>query len=111
MTGPTKGRFDEIFEKGKRVQGRFSRLSSLPGTGKVGFATAKKIGCHPRRNQIRRRFQAAFREIDFKPEPPLDLIVIIGTGAMNVGIAEVREELRSLLEKSKVRWAGESECS
>jgi hypothetical protein len=41
----------------------------------------------------------------------LDLIVIIGVGALGVGIAEVREELGALLEKIEGRWAGESECS
>jgi len=86
-------------------------VSAVSGTGKIGFATAKKIGCHARRNHVRRRFQAAFRQIDFNPEPPLDLIVIIGDGALDVGIAGVREELRTLLEKIKGRWAGESECS
>ena len=111
MTGPSKRRFDEIFEEGKRVQGKFTRLSALPGSGKIGFATAKKIGCHARRNRTKRRYQAALREIEFKPEPPLDLVVIIGSGAVSVGIAEVKSEICSLLKKIEERWAGESESS
>lgn len=86
-------------------------MSALPGTGKIGFATAKKIGCHARRNQIRRRFQAALSGFEFSPNPPLDLIVIIGIGATGVEFAEVKEELLGLLKKIEGRWASESECS
>ncbi|HVT11631.1 MAG TPA: ribonuclease P protein component [Fimbriimonadaceae bacterium] len=111
MNGPSKRRFDEIFTEGKRVQGKFCRISALPGNGKLGFATTKKIGCHARRNQVRRRFQAALQEIEFTPNPPLDLIVIIGMGALGVEFAEVKEELKALLKKIEGRWAGESECS
>ncbi|HTQ11944.1 MAG TPA: ribonuclease P protein component [Fimbriimonadaceae bacterium] len=111
MNGPGKRRFDEIFDKGKRVQGKFTRLCALPGTGKIGFAVSKKIGCHARRNQIRRRYQAALREIGPRTERPLDLVVIIGTGASSVGIAEVRMDLWPLLKKIEERWASESASS
>jgi ribonuclease P protein component len=79
----------------------------LPGTGKTGFATAKKIGCHARRNSIRRKFQAAFREIPFQPTPKLDLVIIIGAGALGVKVADAKEELAAMLVKMEGRWAGE----
>jgi hypothetical protein len=37
--------------------------------------------------------------------------VIIGPGATDVGIAEVKEELTALLQKIEGRWAEKSECS
>jgi ribonuclease P protein component len=86
-------------------------LAALPGTGLIGFATAKKIGCHARRNRLRRRFQSAFRQLKFDPKPPLDLIVIVGMAAQDVGIQEIGEELGMLLQKIEGRWAGESEFS
>jgi ribonuclease P protein component len=109
--GPSKRRFDKIFTEGKRVQGRLLRLSAIPGEGLVGFATAKKIGSHARRNQARRRGQSAFREIAYQFAKPLDLVIIIGTAACDVEFAEVKEELGALLEKIESRWAGDSECS
>ena len=111
MNGPGKRRFDEIFDKGKRVQGRFTRISALPGTGLIGFATAKKIGCHARRNQLRRRYQAVLRDLGDSRTTPLDLVVIIGTGAASVGIAEVKSELWRLLKSIEERWAEESASS
>jgi ribonuclease P protein component len=109
--GPSKRRFDEIFETGRRVQGKLCRISSLPGEGKVGIATAKKIGNRPQRHAVRRRIQAALREIDFRPNRPLDLIVIATTAAAGVGTREIAEELTGLLRKTQERWADELECS
>jgi ribonuclease P protein component len=80
------------------------RTSALPGDGKIGFATPKKLGCHARRNRQRRRLQAAIREIDRSKYPPLDLIVIASSGIGSVGMRELVEELEGVLRQQAEKW-------
>lgn len=59
--GLSKRRFDEVFQKGRRIQTRFCRIVALEGAGRIGFATAKAIGSKPKRNRAKRRLREAVR--------------------------------------------------
>lgn len=107
--GLTKARFEEIYQKGKRVSGEFCRLMALPGIGRVGFATPKSVGNTPRRNKMKRRFRAAVLETG-RPQS-LDLVVAISSKADRVPYASIRIDLESAMGRMIERWASESESS
>lgn len=92
------------------MNGKHFRVCSLPGQGHVGFATAKKIGCHARRNRQKRRAREALNASDF-PIVGLDIAVLVRDGADAVGFDELTEELKRLLEETQRRWAGSLESS
>ncbi|MBS1713374.1 MAG: ribonuclease P protein component [Armatimonadetes bacterium] len=107
MNGPSRQRFDELFSQGQRAVGRLFRVCSLPGEGLVGFATARAIGCHARRNRAKRRARAAFNAL-----PPLsvraDMAVLVREEAAKAEWNELVEELGRLCEETQRRWAADS---
>jgi ribonuclease P protein component len=109
--GPNKNRFEVLFSEGKRISGAFVRVSSLPGTGLIGIGTSKQLGSKPQRNRVKRRFRecvVAHRELI---DPTLDYIFIVNSKATNATLPQLLGEAAELIEKSKTRWASESECS
>ena len=107
--GPAKAKFERIFSQGKRVNGSFARVSSLPGTGLLGFATSRKFGGKPQRNRQRRRFRAGIAGCSNLVLPSLDYVVILGPGCANVSFERINEEARDLLARSNARWEDDSE--
>jgi len=84
------------------------RVCSLPGEGLVGFATAKVIGCHVRRNRAKRRARAAFNAL--KPlSVKVDMAVLVRGEAAKADWNECVEELGRLCEETQRRWAVDSE--
>jgi ribonuclease P protein component len=110
VRGPTKGRFEEIFSSGKRVSGSICRLSALPGQGKVGIATSKKIGSNPRRNRIKRRFREALRKLDLADQN-LDHVLVVLPSAEDATAEEIRQDLVKVFGHMAERWANESASS
>jgi ribonuclease P protein component len=68
VNGLSRARFDEVFQKGRRMNGEFVRLFVLPApdhqatcpNGRLGVAASKSIGCHARRTKVKRRLREAF---------------------------------------------------
>lgn len=109
MSGPSKQRFGELYEKGQRVQGMFCRVLFLPGEGHTGFATTKSIGNRPKRNRVRRRFQAGVA-----PEcipTGLDVVIQIKASGALASFEEIKADLDSVLTKVQERWAEQSASS
>lgn len=104
VKGPSKARFEEIFQKGRRVSCGFCRLIALPGTGFVGIATSKKTGSKPRRNRLKRRFQEALRSQPNNVDTRLDYILMLFPSAESASFPEIREELAALFRKVGERW-------
>lgn len=77
----------------------------------MGFATSRAIGNRPQRNRIRRRTQAAFRELSDLLPTGLDLIVQVKSDAPNAGYEELKEQMRHGLEETVRRWEKRSESS
>ena len=90
------------------MNGRYFRVSSLPGPGEIGFATAKKIGCHARRNRQKRRAREAYNATS-PHNVSLDMAVLVRDCADTASFDELTEELGRLLEETNRRWAGSSE--
>lgn len=110
MAGPSKKRFEQIYDQGIRVSGRLCRALGDRGTGKLGFATAKAIGNKPRRNRARRRFRAAF-DRDLRILEGLDVVIQISAAGADAPFEEIVADLRNVLNTLAKRWANESESS
>lgn len=107
--GLTKGRFEEIYQKGKRVSGEFCRLMALPGTGQIGFSTPRAIGSLARRNRMKRRFRAAVVSCGLPNE--LDVVVAISASADKAPYKAIQSDLAAVLKRISERWESESESS
>ncbi len=85
-------------------------MNSLPGKGLLGIATSKKIGVTPKRNLAKRRFREAVRT-QFLVETKLDYVLIVKNEAADATFERIQQEVRTLFEETKRRWADELEFS
>ena len=111
IKGPTKKRFETIFSLGKKAKGDVARIIAYPGTGLIGIAVSKKIGSHPRRNKLKRRFRDAIFHRRDLPSREFDFVVIVNAVAASVTFERIEEDGRTLFDKIVERWAAESESS
>ena len=109
--GPTKAQFQKIFSEGKRAQGKFCRAYAYPGTGKLGWATAKAIGGKPQRNRAKRRFREALRIQTYRIPDHLDFVVMIAVKGAGASFEEIQADLAAILGEVTKRWAAESGSS
>jgi ribonuclease P protein component len=100
-----------VFQKGRRVSSPNFRLSSDQGQGRIGIATSKKIGCHARRNWVKRRIRESIFNLESNLRPDLDYIVIATPNVVALEFEAVREELRDALTRMNQRWAADLESS
>ncbi len=69
----------------------------------MGYATARKIGCHAQRTRQRRRARAAFNEgpnLDVK----LDIAVLVKESAIEAQFSDLVGDIAKLLKDTKERW-------
>lgn len=97
--------FDAI---GRQGTARSSRLLVLraarterPGT-RVGLSTPRTLGGAVQRNRVRRRLRDLVREQLDATESGWDLLLIARPEAGTASYSELREALRSLLERSGI---------
>lgn len=108
LKGPSKERFEEIYQKGRSSAGKFVRIRCLPGTGFFGVSAAKSIGCHARRNLAKRRAREAWRT-SLGSIPNADIIVIVKVESVEADFQEIQLEMVKLVEGLKDSWAENSE--
>lgn len=109
--GLSKQRFEAVFNEGIRVNGKHCRIASLSGTGRLGFATPKKLGTVPRRNRVKRRLREAVRISQGRLSLTWDCIFIAAASAESTDFEELRTDVAAAIEKLRARWESESACS
>lgn len=113
-----KGRkaFSLLFKVGKRVRGEHFTVycassARLAAEGlvpeektsfKAGFVVGKKCGKAHDRNRIKRRLRAAVREQFGDINPARLFIIRAAVGAGDLGFDTVRNEVRTLLDRSGI---------
>lgn len=102
LRGPSRRRFDEIYRDGDRANGDFLRLLALPGTGLVGIAVTRSLGCNARRNLFRRRMREIARISG--GQPSADLVVLVKAGANGQTFQALSDEFRQLVAEVVARW-------
>ncbi|HMS53810.1 MAG TPA: ribonuclease P protein component [Fimbriimonadaceae bacterium] len=105
--GLTKSQFEKLFKEGKRVQGDLVRLLALPGDGRLGIATSKKIGNKPDRNRCKRRIREAFKAQPTRPHFGLDIVVVAFEASANAPFQQIANEVSRLTSELEKRWANE----
>jgi len=75
-----RSEFQQVFNTGSRVQGRFFALIMAPnraGTTRLGIVASRKIGDSVRRNRAKRLIREIFRQnVPHDRQPAGDLLVI-----------------------------------
>lgn len=105
--GLSKSQFEKLFKEGKRVQGDLVRLLALPGEGRLGIATSKKLGSKPARNRCKRRIREAFKAQPTRPENGLDYVVVAFQASGQAPFQQIADELKRLTAELDQRWANE----
>ncbi len=75
----------------------------MKGTGQVGFATSKRIGCHARRNRQRRRAIAAWSHVHTLTTE-WDCILVLAPNAHSATFEQLKIESLQLVQRMKERW-------
>jgi ribonuclease P protein component len=100
-----KADFDAIGRHGTVRSSRLLVLRSLrterPGT-RIGLSTPRTLGGAVQRNRVRRRLRDLVREQLKATDSGWDLLLIARPEAAAASYTELREALRSLLERSGI---------
>ena len=100
-----KADFDALGRRGTVRSGRLLVLRSLKTQGsrpRIGLSTPRSLGGAVQRNRVRRRLRDLLREQLGATEEGLDLLLIARSEAAQATYSELREALRSLLERSGI---------
>ena len=100
-----KADFDLIGRHGTVRSSRLLVLRSLKTQGprtRIGLSTPRALGGSVQRNRVRRRLRDLLREQLNATEGGLDLLLIARSEAGTASYSELREALRSLLERSGI---------
>lgn len=105
--GLSKAEFDRIYSTGLKESGKLARILFASGEGKVGFATPKKVGCHARRNRLKRQMREAVRTTVKSELLPFSMVVSATTAAVSASYEELSSEIFQLIRRAQARWAEE----
>lgn len=92
--------FQQVYQKGTRVQGRLATLFMLPNGlahGRLGIAATKKLGGAVQRNRAKRLIREVFRRN--KLAPGFDLVVVPRRELLAASLSTIEAEYRSSLER------------
>lgn len=100
-----KADFDLISRQGTARSSRLLVLRSMRtarSTTRIGLSTPRTLGGAVQRNRVRRRLRDLLREQLNAMNGGLDLLLIARSEAGSATYSELREALRSLLERSGI---------
>ena len=92
--------FQQVYERGTRVHGRFSTIFVLPnnqGIGRLGIAATKKLGGAVQRNRAKRLIRETFRRN--KIAPGHDVVVVPRRELLEASLTAIEADYRSTLER------------
>jgi ribonuclease P protein component len=92
--------YQQIYERGARVHGRYSTIFVLPnnqGVGRLGIAATKKLGGSVQRNRAKRLIREVFR--CNKIAPGHDVVVVPRRELLEASLIAIEADYRSTLER------------
>jgi ribonuclease P protein component len=93
--------FQQVYDRGARVQGRFATLFLLPNqltVGRLGIAATKRLGGAVQRNRAKRLIREMFRR--HKVAPGFDVVIIPKRELLDASLTVLESEYRNNLERS-----------
>lgn len=106
LSAPSKAEFEKIFSAGKSINSLYFRLIFAPGTQKVGIATSKSIGCHAKRNRIKRKVKVIVQYHQQLVDANTDWVIVAKAAAAPVGFHQLEEDLCKSLKIAQTRLNG-----
>ena len=97
--------FQQVYEHGARVHGRYSTLFILPNkldVGRLGIAATKKLGGAVQRNRAKRLIREIFRHN--KIATGFDVVVVPKRELLQATLTVLEADYRSLLERRLRQW-------
>jgi ribonuclease P protein component len=95
-----RAEFQQIYEQGARIRGRYSTLFVRPNTlemGRLGIAATRKLGGAVVRNRAKRLIREVFRRN--KVAPGFDVVVIPKRELLDASLTVLEADYRNLLER------------
>jgi ribonuclease P protein component len=97
--------FQQAYEHGARVHGRYSTLFILPNkldVGRLGIAATKKLGGAVQRNRAKRLIREIFRHN--KIASGFDVVVVPKRELLQAALTVLEADYRSTLERRLRQW-------
>jgi ribonuclease P protein component len=101
-----RAEFQQIYEQGARIRGRFSTLFLLPNKlsiGRVGIAATRKLGGAVQRNRAKRLIREVFRHNNIAAG--FDVVVVPKRELLDASLTALEAEYRHNLERSRRQQA------
>jgi len=95
-----RAEFQEVYERGVRVNGRFATvfvLANNRAVGRLGIAATKKLGGSVQRNRAKRLIREVFRRN--KIANGFDVVVIPKRDLLDASLSTLETDYRTLLER------------
>jgi ribonuclease P protein component len=101
-----RAEFQQVYDHGARVHGRFSTVFILPNrlaVGRLGIAATKKLGGAVQRNRAKRLIREVFRRN--KIARGFDVVVVPKRDLLHTSLTVLEEDYRQTLER-RLRRSG-----
>jgi ribonuclease P protein component len=101
--------FQQIYDRGFRIGGRYSTIFILPRTGsaegptRLGIAATRKLGGAVVRNRAKRLIREVFRRN--KIARGFDIVVIPKRSLLDASLTVLEADYRTLVERQLLRFA------
>jgi len=99
-----RAEFQRVYEKGRRVNGRFMTLFTLSntlGVPRLGIAATRKLGGSVQRSRAKRMVREVFRRN--RPGSGLDVVIVPRRELLDAGLADLEADYQSLLGRRPSR--------
>jgi len=93
-----RSEFQQVYERGVRIHGRYSTLFTLPNNmpfGRLGIAATRKLGGAVDRNRAKRLIREIFRRN--KLAPGFDVVVVPKRELLKASLNTLEEDYRHIL--------------
>src|SRR4026209_1432470 len=93
-----RSEFQQVYERGVRIHGRYSTLFTLPHNmpfGRLGIAATRKLGGAVDRNRAKRLIREIFRRN--KLAPGFDVVVVPKRELLKASLNTLEEDYRHIL--------------
>jgi ribonuclease P protein component len=106
-----RGEFQQVFDRGVRVHGRYLTLLIAPAPGassRLGIVASKKLGGAVARNRAKRLIREVFRQNPPRVGRPVDVLVIPRRELLDAAFVGVRDDFQSACRRAagRMRSAG-----
>jgi ribonuclease P protein component len=95
-----RAEFQQVYEHGTRIRGRYSTLFILPNTldvGRLGVAATKKLGGAVQRNRAKRLIREVFRRNNVASG--LDIVIVPKRELLDASLTVLEADYRQTLER------------